>query len=348
MIVHQLLSGAGPVDAVTGQARQFRDLFDRWGWRGGDFAAYLDPRMDGAVAPLSGLVAGPGDLLLFHYSAYSPKLTALLELPNPKLLVSHNITPAHYFWDHEPTIAINCAIGRAQLPQFAQAVDLAAGVSEYNTAELRNAGARHTTVLPILFDRDRLPAPGEADRARPPTILCVGRLTPHKRQDDVLRAFALYRRHHAPDARLMLVGEPLTPRYEAAVRELADELAPGAVTIESNLAAAKLWERYRRADALISLSEHEGFCIPLLEAFHFGVPVVARAAGGVPEVAADAALLVDLDEELAVATELLALAISDDELRAELRRRGRARLADYEFERGAQRLREAVESLSAE
>src|SRR5205823_4574848 len=121
----------------------------------------------------------------------------------------------------------------------------------------------------------------------------VGRLTPHKRQDEAIRAFALFRRLHAPDARLVLVGSPQPRGFDDALRGLAEELAPGAVRIERDLSADALWDRYRSADAFLCLSEHEGFCIPLLEAFHFGVPVVARPVGGVPEVAGDAALLVE-------------------------------------------------------
>jgi glycosyltransferase involved in cell wall biosynthesis len=343
--VHQLLSGAGPVDAVTGQARAYRRLFDEWGWGGEDRAAYLAPGLDGDIRALRDFRAAPGDVLLFHYSAYAPKLRALLDLPNPKLLVSHNVTPARYLWDHEAAVAIHCAVGRAQLPEFARRVDLAAGVSAYNAAELRDAGASRTAVIPILLDPARLGPPATADpQPGPPTVLCVGRLTPHKRQDEVLRAFALYRRHRAPDARLVLVGEPLNPRYDRAVRELADEVASGAVRFERGLSDAELGERYRAASVVLSLSEHEGFCIPLLEAFALGVPVVARPVGGVPEVAGDAALLVE-DDDLAVVAELLHLAVSDTELRAELRERGTKRAEAYAYPRVADQLREALRSL---
>jgi glycosyltransferase involved in cell wall biosynthesis len=353
VIVHQLLSGAGPVDAVTGQAREYRRLFGRWGWGGEDRAAYLAPGLDGAVRPLAGFHPAPGDVLLLHYSAYAPKLQALLELPNPKLLVSHNVTPARYLWDHEAAVAIHCAVGRAQLPEFARRVDLAAGVSEYNAAELRAAGARRTAVIPILFDPRRLGDPAPDEPPPPPTILCVGRLTPHKRHDEVLRAFALYRRHRARGARLVLVGEPLNPRYERALRELAEQLAPGAVTFERGLGDAELADRYRAAHALLSLSEHEGFCIPVLEAFQMGVPVVARPVGGIPEVAGDAALLTEADGanessgggDLAVVAELLQLAVSDAELRGALRERAAKRLEAYSYERTAQRLREALTGL---
>ena len=350
MVVHQLLSGAGPVDAVTGQARAYRRAFERWRWGGSDYAANIDPRVGRWVKPLEKLQTAPDDVLLLHYSAYAPRLRPLLDLPNRKLLVSHNVTPARYLWRYEPVAAVYCAVGREQLPDFVRSVDVAAGVSEYNVAELAAAGARSTAVVPIVFEPPPRTAP-PAQAARPnggsaaatgaPTILFVGRLTPHKRHDLLLRAFALYRRHRAPDARLHLVGEPLSPAYGAAVRELADELAPGAVTIEGGIAPAALWDRYRQADAFLSMSEHEGFCIPLLEAFNFGVPVIARPAGGIPEVAGDGALLCDGDD-LAVVAELLALAVSDRDLRAELRRRAALRLAAYAPERALDSLRGVV------
>ena len=340
MNVHQVLSGAGPVDAVTAQALAFRALFGRWGWGGGDVAASIDPRVGGAVRPLRALSPAPDDVLLVHYSAYAPRLRGVLALPNPTLVLSHNITPARWFWDHDPQIAVQCALGRKQLPEFVAAADAAAGVSLYNARELGS-----DTVIPILFDPAALGAPGPPPEG-PPTILFVGRLAPHKRQDAVIRAFELYRRRHAPDARLNLVGSPLNEPYLRALRGLADELAPGAVRIESGLSREQLADRYRAAHVFLCLSEHEGFCIPLLEAFHFGVPVIARAVGGVPEVAGDAALLLHAGDDESVAAELVQLAVTDAELRAALRERGAARVEAYAPEPTAGRLRAALEALA--
>jgi glycosyltransferase involved in cell wall biosynthesis len=341
--VHQVLSGAGPYDAVTTQAFAFRVLFGAWGWGGRDVAAEIDPRVGSKIAPLRSLDATPGDILLIHYSAYAPKLRAVLELPNRKLLLSHNITPARWFWDHDPQAAVVCALGRKQLPQFAAAADLVAGVSLYNAREMGSE-----TVIPILFDPSGLGDPRpEADRPDgPPTILFVGRLAPHKRQDAIMRAFELYRRRHAPGARLVLVGAPVNWAYDAAMRELAEELSPGAITIESGLTGEQLAARYRSASAFLCLSEHEGFCIPLLEAFHFGVPVIARPVGGVPEVAGDAALMLADGDGESVIAELLALAVSDGELRETLRTRAATRVAAYAPAPTAKALRAAVESLA--
>ncbi|MEJ7797008.1 MAG: glycosyltransferase [Solirubrobacteraceae bacterium] len=341
MRIHQVLSGAGPYDAVTTQAFAFRMLFGAWGWSGRDVAAEIDPRVGARIAPLRSLHAAPGDVLLIHYSAYAPKLRAVLELPNRKLLLSHNITPARWFWDHDPQAAVVCALGRKQLPQFAAAADVVAGVSLYNAREMGS-----DTVIPILFDPREIGAARDGSPPGPPTILFVGRLAPHKRQDAIMRAFELYRRRHAPEARLVLVGAPVNWAYDAAMRRLAEELSPGAITIESGLTREQLADRYRSAHAFLCLSEHEGFCIPLLEAFHFGVPVIARPVGGVPEVVGNAALLLAEDDGESVVAELLAIATTDGELRGMLRERARARVAAYAPEPTARALRAALQSLA--
>ncbi len=347
MRVHQVLSGAGPVDAVTAQAFAYRRLFSDWGWGGRDYAASIDRRVGGRVASLGSLDPDPDDVLLLHYSAYAPKLRAVLDRPNPKLLQYHNVTPARWFWDYEPTIAVHCSLGRRQLPDFVAGVDLAAAVSHFNAAELAAAGAERTAVIPILFTPPGSAGAAEAPGPGPPTILFVGRLTPHKRQDELIGAFSLYRRHRRPDARLVLVGEPLTARYGQSLVDLADRLAPGGVSIRSGITQEELWRCYGEAHAFVCLSAHEGFCIPLLEAFHFGVPVLARPSGGVCEVAGDAAILTD-DPDLALVAELIHLLVSDAELRAELGARGRRRLSAYAPEAAAAKLRAAVESVARE
>lgn len=342
MNVHQVLSGVGPHDAVSMQCVAFRELFKGWGWGGGDHAVDIDPRMGSQVKPLKQLQPGPGDILLLHYSAYAPKLQRVLDFPQRKLLISHNITPASWFWDYDPTAGVVCALGRKQLPEFASRVDTAAGVSLYNARELGG-----DTVIPILFDPAPLGIPGPPDPPGPPTVLFVGRLTPHKRQDEVIRAFTLYKRRHAPDARLVLIGSPLNTHFEASLKGLAEELEPGAVEFASGLSREELAAKWRSAHVFLCLSEHEGFCIPVLEAMHFGVPVISRAIGGIPEVGGDAALFLDEDDDVSVAAELVHLAVSDAELRAELQRRGRARVEAFAPAPTAAKLKAAVEALAS-
>lgn len=348
MKVHQLLSAAGPHDAVTVQARTYRRLMADWGIGGEIYAGVADPGLDGEVRPAARLAAeaAPGDALLIHYSAHSRQVRAALELPQRKLFVYHNITPARYLWSYQPLIATLCAIGRDELPHFAARVDAAAAVSAYNARELEQAGFRDVAVIPNLLDPARLepgaagPSPWRDGRRN---VLFVGRVSPHKRHDELIKAFALYQRHREPDSRLILAGAPLAPSYRAALEELAARLGARDVVLAGPLPQAELNAAYADAHAFCCLSEHEGFCIPLLEAMHFGLPVVAYRAGGVPEVAGDAAVLLDA-KPLPVVAEALHLAITDEGLREELRARGRRRLERFGFEATAARLQAWLEA----
>ncbi len=343
MRVSQVLCAAGPVDAVTNQALACRALFTQWGWQGEDYSPVIAAGMPRRVVRhLHELSPAPDEILLLHYSGYARGLERRFE-SRRSLLISHNITPAQYFWAHEPVDAVRCELGHGQLAALAPRFGTLAGVSEYNARQLRELSSRDARVIPVLFDRGRLGAPGDPPTG-PPTILFVGRLVPHKRQDLVIRAFARYRETQ-PDARLVLVGVPLSPAYGAQLQALAQRLAPGAVRFQSAISAAELADRYRSAHAFLCLSEHEGFCIPLLEAFHFGVPVIARDVGAVGEVVGDAGVLLGEDDDLATVTELLRIVVGDSELRDELRARGQRRLEVYDHAGTAGRLREALEGL---
>jgi glycosyltransferase involved in cell wall biosynthesis len=191
-------------------------------------------------------------------------------------------------------------------------------------------------VVPILFDAARYGENGANGGTGPPSVVSVGRIAPNKRHDLVLAAFEGFRARHAADATLTVIGEPITPAFGELIAGLA---GPG-VTFTGPISQPAVNDAYRGAAVLLHLSEHEGFCIPLLEGFHFGVAVVARAAGAMPEVGGDAVLWAD---DPAVAAELMAMAVEDGELRAELQRRGRTRLEELSPERTGARVLKAVE-----
>jgi L-malate glycosyltransferase len=345
MRVSQVLCAAGPVDAVTNQGLACRALFHAWGWGGDDYSAVIAPGVSrDSLRHLHELSPRDGEVLLLHYSGYARGLEELFDTTSRSLLISHNITPARYFWEHEPVDAVRCELGRDQLARLTGSIGALAGVSDYNAQELRELSSREASVIPVLFDRAALP-PAGAPPHGPPTILFVGRLTPHKRQDLVIRAFARFRGAH-PDARLVLVGTPITPGFGEQLQRLADELAPGAVTFEAGISGQRLAELYRSAHAFLCLSEHEGFCIPLLESFHYGVPVIAREKGAIAEVVGDAGVLLSDDDGLQTIAELLRIVVADGELRAELAERGERRLAVYDHAATASKLRSALEGVA--
>jgi L-malate glycosyltransferase len=327
MRIDQAVGSAGPYDAVTGQALAYRELLsEEFGATGGVYATDSSPGVDSSIGSLDELAPG-GDLLLIHYSGYVAGMGALLDLPQPKALVYHNVTPARYFWGFEPFAATICRLGRDLLPRWVEACGVVAAVSRFNADELRQVGASDPRVVPVLLDPARLAprgrSPLRADAG--PKVIVVGRIAPHKRPDLAVRAFALFQRRHAPSASLTFVGLPLNPRFHELLEAVVAESGAERVEFAGTLPQPELNAAYAEADVLLSLSEHEGFCIPLLEALHLGLPVVARRVGGMPEVGGDAVLWVEEDDGLEVVAELLRLVTSDAALRDELRQRGRRR-----------------------
>lgn len=312
---------------MSEQARAWRRILSGAGYGGGDHAARIDPRVREGFAPIEELDPAPGDLVVIRYSAWSPPLTPLLRIDRPLLLHYHNITPASFLWNHAPVVAVQCAVGRAQLPAFAGAAAVCTADSRYNADELMSVGARAAEVVPIVFNPDRYAERGTAPEGDGPLIVCVGRLAPNKRHDLIFDAFAAYQRECAPDARLICVGEPISPSYGELIERLVADSGAHGIELAGGLDQADLNATYAAADALLHMSDHEGFCIPLLEAFHFDLPVVAKPVGAMPGVAGDAVLWTDDDP--AVTAELLDLAIRDQALRSELTRRGHERLQNY-------------------
>src|ERR1700677_2268473 len=132
MRVAQILCAAGPVDAVTNQALAYRELFRSWGWSGDDHAPVTAPGMSGGVVrPLHQLRPGRADVVVLHYSGHAPGLEDILARSPRSLLVSHNITPARYFWASDPAEAVRCELARGQLARLAGLAGGLAGVSEY-------------------------------------------------------------------------------------------------------------------------------------------------------------------------------------------------------------------------
>ncbi|HEV3130257.1 MAG TPA: glycosyltransferase, partial [Solirubrobacteraceae bacterium] len=274
MKVSQILCAGGPVDAVTNQALAWRRRFQAWGWEGEEYVANVAPGVTPRILRPLRDYQPAGEPVVLHYSGHASGLEDAVN--GRTLLVSHNVTPARFFWAYQPVDAARSTLARDQLAQLGRRAGALAGVSEYNAHELSALSGRDAGVIPVLFEDSALPAAGPEPAPGAPTVLFVGRLAPHKRQDLVIEAFAGFRRRQ-PDARLVLVGTSLNQEFEAELRRLADRLAPGAVGFHTGgISGEQLTAYYGRAHAFLCLSEHEGFCIPLLEAFHFGVPVIAR------------------------------------------------------------------------
>ena len=347
--VHQFHPVLAPGDAMSGHVIALDRRIRSWGHEARMYAIEAKPGVED-VLPYRRLFRDvrPDDVVLVHFSMGHEIFTQLAKLTARKVLVYHNVTPAQFFTGINPHAAVFARLGRRQLGELAPHFDLAIGVSEYNRRELEAAGYAHTVHVPILIDWARYDlAPDDAVIARwqgiAPVLLFVGRISPNKRQDDLIRMLAYYRRCIDREARLILVGAYRDqPQYHARLLALVSELGlEGAVTFAGAVPLAELVAYYRIATAFVSLSEHEGFGVPLLEAMYFGLPVVAFDAAAISETLGGAGILLP-ERDLAEAAETVALVAERPDLRERLAAAGKQRLAELDPELVAQRMKAAL------
>jgi glycosyltransferase involved in cell wall biosynthesis len=289
-------------DAIGDSARLMRDAFRSWGHQADVYALELDEDLRGDGRPWSEWRPGSArDAVILHYALPSPLTPALKAHRGRRALIHHNITPPEFFLGYDDEMVRICALGRAELATLRDHVDLALGDSEFNRQELEAAGFARTGVLPIHLDFARYAeAPGRVlarDLADGRTnLLFVGRLVPNKRHDDLIRMAAYWKRYVAPDVRLVLVGKPPRRRaYFDALQSLLFEqgFTPWEVVFTGHLEHRDLLACYRTAHVFVSMSEHEGFGVPLVESMLMDVPVLAYRAGAVPGTLGGAGVLFD-------------------------------------------------------
>ena len=293
------------------------------------------------------------DILVYHIAIGSWVADWLLtQRPRRLVVYSHNITPPSWFERWDPNLNYGLGWGLAQLGQLGRRAVLGIGVSGYNEAQLRGYGFRHTAVVPILIDPAALATPADAATvaglsAPGATWLFVGRLAPNKCQQDIIKAFALYRRVYDPTARLWLVGASSSDVYAIALSSFAaDAGVAEAVEFTGSVSNAELAARYEAADLFVCLSEHEGFLVPLLEAWHHRLPVVAYAAAAVPETLGGGGLLLS-DKTPGTVAAAAARVTSDPAVRGALVAAGESRLDDFSLVRTSSRMLELADELAS-
>jgi glycosyltransferase involved in cell wall biosynthesis len=284
--------------------------------------------------------------LLYHASIGGPVYDAVAMRSEPKLVNYHNITPAHLLEGWAPQVTYEVSLGRAQLERLAPESRFAVADSAYNESELIHAGYKSTAVVPLLIDMTstgREPDPATAARlarakeAGGADFLYVGKISPHKAPHDLVKMLAVYRRLYDPQARLHLIGGPLGERYGPALESFIARLdLADAVHLVGSVDPAGLEAYFRAADAYLSASEHEGFCVPVVEAMGHGVPVVAYGVTAIPETVGDAGLLLDTKEPLRFAA-AVARVLEDAELRAHLAAAARRRVAHFDLATSTER-----------
>lgn len=353
--VHQLSASAAFGDAIGNELFQIRDVLRAAGYESDIFVEFVDPRTASQVRPYQEYLelSSPDNIVLLHYSIGSAVSAMARELPDRRVLIYHNVTPAEWFAPYSFQVARGCADGRLELASLAECCELGLGDSDYNRRELEELGFKSTGVLPLLlemraFDRPLDPIVMERFDDGRTNLLFVGRVVPNKCFEDLLRLIAYYQMAIDHRARLVIVGENLTsPPYYHALQDLAARLQLHGVHFSGQVTQAELNAYYRTASAFVCMSEHEGYCVPLFEAMHCGLPVFAFDAAAIPSSTGEGVVLLH-DKDPAFAAETIAAVLSDPQLKERILARQQQALETVSRDRVAELLLEYVRRLEGD
>ena len=319
--VHQVLATLGYGDAIGHEVLGIQRVLRAAGYASDIFVETADPRLEPQTRDYRELVdaSHPDNLLLHHFSIGSKASRTAYALPDRMALIYHNITPPEYFAAVHRTLARQCFRGRREIHAYVDRCDLALGDSEFNRQDLEQLGFPRTAVLPVVPDLEHLDNPADWFVAQQfddewTNIVFVGRVIANKKIEDLIHAFHAYHTRFNPRSRLIIVGVfSVFERYFAALTHLTQELHLTNVHFTGHVTDAELIAYYELADLFLCASEHEGFCVPLVEAFYKQIPVLAYAATAVPSTMDGAGVLYHDKHPLHVAS-LMDAILSDPDL----------------------------------
>ena len=354
MHVHQMTATLKYGDAVSNDVFEIDQRLKAWGLDARIYAEHVDPRVAALChsdAAYARFLEETDDLLIYHYSIYTPNLELYKRTRNRRIVIYHNLTPPEFFRGIDSGLEVLCRTGRLMLGDL-QGCELALADSDFNRRELVAAGLpeERTGVLPIFLGLDKFENseqdPGlfrRVHRDGQVNLLYVGRLAPNKGCDDLIKLAYTYRKHVSPDAHLWLVGDRSLVVYAQYLEGLVARLSlHDAVTFTDRVSLNALRTYYEASDLLLYASRHEGFGVPLVESMHFGLPILAYNATAVPETLGDCGVLFDRLAFPEVA-EMIHLLATVPDFRRSIIAGQRRRLADFAPARVEAQLRQVLE-----
>jgi glycosyltransferase involved in cell wall biosynthesis len=349
----QLLAAMHTGDATGTQALILDRLFSELGYESKLYSPTIDKPLIEKVIPIQYFKRDYNpltDLLWYHFNLPSSLSDIFSGASGKKIMQYHNFTPSEYFLPFNPQHSKNLKKANDELRGLKDSCSIALGVSNFNCNGLKELGFRNPICFPLIFEPSIYENNGSHSiemilRGTVKNIIFVSRVAPNKKIEDLMACYAYIKKYIRDDCRLIIVGKynHEDEYFRYLIRHIGQFRAEG-VLFTGEVTQEELTQYYKSADLFLSFSEHEGFFIPLLEAFYFGVPVVARDSAAVGETAGEAACLFS-GRDIAKAAEIAVEIIDNDDLRSAMIRRGRERLGDFTYNKAKSRLRNLLEAI---
>lgn len=336
MQINQFVPVLSPGDATSNDALAIRTILRKNGYTSNIYAKYIDPRMLLYARPYLLYRGDKENIAIYHFAVGGLKFSDfILRLPDIKILKYHNITPPEYFEKYDEHSRFLCQNGLSELKEFKDHFVLGLGDSPFNSRAMEQAGIENTCVLPVSIDFSKYAGYDEKlDRSLKMSevkkIIFVGRIAPNKKQDDLIRVFDYYNRTFNQNSRLYLIGQKQTRPYVRELEKLIRELGLSEkVVLTGKVSDKEVNAYYRNADLFVCLSEHEGFCVPLVEAMFFNIPVIAFDSSAIKDTLGDAGVLLQNKDAESIAR-LMNRVIGDEQFREGIIEKQKERLPAFQ------------------
>lgn len=352
MEINQIVPTLAYGDAISNHVLEINKLLHSWGHRAAIYANSCHRRYTHLCEDYRQYKGSPHNILIFHYGIGSEIDSFVRQLPDHTILYYHNITPAYFLRGVNRKFANQLEQGRQQLSSFKN-IPSTIAASEYNRQELLELGFENVAVAPYILDFTKIKDSAESKAGLAirkkyddgaVNLLFIGRVVPNKCQADLIKSFNYYHKLVNPNSRLLIVGSATgTERYHLYLEYLVKTLGlEGSVHFCGHVGLNEgLGAYYKVASVFVCMSEHEGFCVPLLESAYFDVPIVAYKSTGVAYTLANAGILVK-EKRYGVVAELIEMLNTDSNFRASIVSAQHHLLEEYSREKSIEQLYHAI------
>ncbi len=331
-----LLPSFAEHDAMGNYVTVYSEIFQRAGYQTQIFARFFDNKFKGVVKSYEEFKDKDYDLLNYHHGIGDPVADLAVNTSIPVLLYYHNITPAEYYLEYNWEIFQLLVQGRDQLREMVKNVDFALSASRYSDHELDEVGYKDRDIIPVFFSTEKLKnikadqkTINYLNKHKYTNITFIGRFSAHKDQESLVKAFYLYKNHYNRECRLNLVGSCFEKTYLDRIKEIIKKLNLEESVNIAGMVSDEQWRAYYEESAVLaSMSEHEGFFVPVLEANYYETPIIAYNGGAVSDTMGDAGILLKTKKPDIVAGVINKI-VTDLDLRKSLIENGRENYKKY-------------------
>ncbi len=325
--IHQIHPSVSYGDAIGNEMLEIRTILREQGYESNIYGQFIHPKMSNVKQYNEYLkVSSPKNILIMHYSiGYGSELLNFVKaLPDKKVLLYHNITPPHFFHNINSDYEYSTKMGLNELStEIKNIADVALADSEFNKQDLIDMGFDKTSVLPYIINLNIFnvqPNPKVIKKYNDEfvNILVVGRISPNKKVEDAIKCFYYYNKYINNRSRLFLVGSYNgMDKYYTYLKDLVLKLSLDNVYFSGHINLDELVSYYKIGNVFLTMSEHEGFCVPLLESMYFKIPIIANNSTAIPHTLGNSGVLVNEKNYVEIA-EMINLLVEDKTLRKKI------------------------------